>query len=122
MHKYLIRFCINGVKRIVWLGNLFGNPMDKGKFSTINRFDIVWKSLKNNFHNLLGENFKIAANGKFELGDIFTCRSPELWLIETFIGGKKEILKNHYIAGKRPLDLEKYKYWLKNINPGNWRL
>jgi len=61
---------------------------------------------------LLVAAFHVEANGKSEVGSLPQTPQPALWLIR-WRDPEGRVYLNHYLAGNRPLDLQRYRRWLR---------
>ena len=59
---------------------------------------------------LLEKSIHLPANGKEYLGQLPEVGDTELWIIEYRVDG--EVLKNHYLAFRPPMDYDRYRKWL----------
>jgi beta-mannosidase len=77
------------------------------------KVEIVIKD-KDSGRTLLSKKVGIEANGLLKVGELPEAGKDELWLIEYRVDGKT--YHNHYVAYTQPLEFEKYKNWLNDLN------
>jgi beta-mannosidase len=60
---------------------------------------------------LLRATFYVEPNGKSIAGSVPQVQQPSMWLIRWILADGRAFL-NHYLAGNRPFQLERYRQWL----------
>ena len=63
---------------------------------------------------LLEADFAVDANGIAAAGEVPQADGAALWLIEAAVDG--QTLRNHYLCGRPPYDLDQYRRWLPALD------